>query len=283
MFQRADVLWLSEVEGSLPYHALGFDWHGFEPTLTCVDHDGNVEEFHLERTDYVISRKRRCVGRFEGDRYLACPSDAEVTRFVQCADCAEESFIPYQECIFEPKCDGELCDTDFCRREHILYLAFYDTRAKIGMSSTRRVRTRLIEQGADAYALIGAYPTRRSARTAEKEISSALRVPQAFRQDTLLKGLTRTLDAEGIEAKYASLSAALESRFGLRPEAIEWLDDYPLDLPLDEAPQLIDTPGRHKGDLLGLKGRWMIYRTSRLVALNMSDIPSRFLDMANRR
>ena len=283
MFQRADVLWLSEVEGSLPYHALGFDWHDFEPMLTCVDPDGSVEEFRLERADYVISRRRRCVGRFEGDRYHACPNDAEVTRFVQCADCAEESFIPYQECIFEPKCDGELCDTEFCKREHILYLAFYDTKAKIGMSSTRRVRTRLIEQGADAYALVGAYPTRRSARAAEKEISSVLRVPQAFRQDTLLKGLTRTLDVEGIEAKYASLSTALESRFGLRPETIEWLDDYPLQLPLDEAPQLVDTPGRHKGELLGLKGRWMIYRSSRLVALNMSDIPSRFLDMANRR
>ncbi len=280
MFERGDRIWLSQIEGSLPYHVLGFDWRGFKPTLTYVDKEGSVDGVDLGQVDYVISRRRQCVGRYDGDEYTRCPGNVEVTRFVQCADCAEESFIPHQECIFEPKCDGELCETEFCRREHMLYIAFYDTKAKIGMSSTRRVRRRLIEQGADAYALIGTYPTRRSARTAEKEISSALRVPQAFRYETLLNGLARKVDEGGIESRYASLSESLESRFSLRPEKIEWLDSYPLELPLDGVPHLVETPGRHKGAALGVKGRWMIYRSSRLLALNLADVPSRFMDVS---
>ena len=277
MFERADHIWLSEIEDNLPYHALDFDWQGFEPSLTCVDGRGVVVDLDLDTADYVISRRRMCIGRFEGDRYLKCPGAVAVTRFAQCAECAEETFIPHQECIFEPKCDGELCDVEFCKREHILYLAFYDTKAKVGMSSSRRLERRLVEQGADAFAVIGTYPTRRAARTAEKEISSALRVPQAFRQEALLKSLAVEVHVEGIEDRYSSLSSSLESRFGLKPERIHWLDKYPIKLPLSSVPHLADTPGRHRGEVVGLKGRWLIYRSSRLNALNLSDVPSRFI------
>lgn len=278
MFERADQIWLSEMEDSLPYHALYFEWDGFEPRLECMDESGNNIFINLGSVDYVIGRRRECVGRFDGERHIRCPGRAHVTRFTQCPECAEEAFIPHQECIFEPRCDGELCDdVDFCRREHILYLAFYDTKAKVGMSSSRRLERRLIEQGADAYAVLGAYPTRRAARTAEKEISSSMRIPQAFRQEALLRSLVHEVDVEGIEAKYSSLSQSLESRFDLRPEPIHWLDEYPVELPLESVPHLADTPGRHRGEALGVKGRWLIYRSSRLNALALSDVPSRFM------
>ncbi|UCE92093.1 MAG: DUF2797 domain-containing protein [Methanobacteriota archaeon] len=280
MFERADLVWLSQIEDSLPYHALDFGWRGFEPNLTCVDRDGAVTEMDLGEVDFVISRRRECVGRFDGDRYISCPRRAPVTRFAQCAECAEETFIPHQECIFEPKCDGELCDVEFCRREHVLYLAFYDTKVKVGMSSSRRLSKRLIEQGADAFSVIGSYPTRRSARTAEKEISSSMRVPQAFRQEALLKSLAREVDVTGIERRHSSLSESLESRFGLKAEPIQWLDRYPVELPLNSVPHLEETPGRHRGEAVGVKGRWLIYRSSRLNALDLSDVPSRFVGVA---
>jgi hypothetical protein len=129
--------------------------------------------------------------------------------------------------------------------------------------------------------VVGSYPTRLAARTAEKEISSRLRVPQAFRQETLLKSLAHGIDVEGIEGKYSSLSGSLESRFGLKPERLKWLDRYPVDLPLDGVPLLVDTPGRHRGETIGVKGRWLIYRSSRLSALNLSDVPSRFMSAAD--
>ncbi|MGB2581386.1 MAG: DUF2797 domain-containing protein, partial [Thermoplasmata archaeon] len=258
MFETADRLWLRQIESSLRYHAVEFQWEGFEPRLTCVARGGDdVFDIDLGQVDFVISDARECVGYFDGDSYTSCPNKTSVTRFAQCVDCAGESFIPFQECVFEPKCDGEICDMDFCRREHVLYLAFYDTKAKIGMSSTRRIERRLVEQGADAFAVVGAFPTRRRAREAEKQISSRLRIPQALRQEAVLNGFSRALDAAGIEERFHGLASSIESQFGLKVEGLRWVDAYPIDLPLDCPPQLRDTAGRHRGKLLGMKGKWL--------------------------
>ena len=279
MFTRADVLWLDDVEGRLPYHVLEYGWDGFSPHLCCLDtRTGQLlPDMSHDPVDLIVGRVRKCVGRFEGDVHIKCPDDANVTRFAQCASCAGESFIPHQECIFEPKCDGELCDVEFCRREHVLYLAFYCDHVKIGMSSTRRVERRLIEQGADAFAIIGTYPTRRKAREAEKEISAKLRIPQSYRQTQLLKDLTRPVDAEAIEGHLARLRASLLDRFGLEPEEVSRLDSYPIDLPLSTPPRLVETHGLHRGDLVGIKGRWLIFESNGLKALDLSDLPSRFV------
>ncbi|MCJ2532308.1 MAG: DUF2797 domain-containing protein [Candidatus Thermoplasmatota archaeon] len=279
MFETADRLWLRQVESSLRYHAVGFQWDGFEPSLTCVVRAGDeVFDIDLDHVDFVISDARECVGYFDGDSYTSCPNKASVTRFAQCADCAGESFIPFQECVFEPKCDGEICDMDFCRREHVLYLAFYDTKAKIGMSSTRRIERRLVEQGADAFAVVGAFPTRRRAREAEKQISSRLRIPQAFRQEVVLSGFSRAVDVTGIEGRFRGLASSIEAQFGLKVEELRWVDGYPIDLPLDRPPQLRDTAGRHRGKLVGMKGKWLVYDSGSINALNLWDVPSRFID-----
>lgn len=281
MFETADRLWLRHVESSLRYHAVGFQWEGFEPSLTCVARGGDeVFDIDLGQVDFVIGDARECVGCFDGDSYTSCPNKTPVTRFAQCADCASESFIPFQECVFEPKCDGEICDMDFCRREHVLYLAFYDTKAKIGMSSTRRVERRLVEQGADAFAIIGAFPTRRQAREAEKQISSRLRIPQALRQEAVLSGFSRVVDAAGIEARFLDLASSIEAQFSLGVEGLRWMDAYPIDLPLDRPPHLIYTAGRHRGKLLGVKGKWLVYDSGSINALNLSDVPSRHVDTA---
>ncbi|HUV61905.1 MAG TPA: DUF2797 domain-containing protein [Thermoplasmata archaeon] len=278
MFERADRIWLEQVEASLPYHAVDFEWHGFEPVLTCAGRSpGDVLDVDLGRVDYIISSQKECVGHFEDGRYIACPYNAAVTKFVQCAACAKEFFIPYQECVFEPKCDGERCDMDFCRREHVLYLAFYNTRVKIGMSSTRRVDKRLVEQGADAFALIGSFPSRLRAREAEKQISSEFRIPQAYRQETLLDGLDSPVDIAGIEESYSSLCASFETQQDITPGKLRWLKSYPIELPLDVKPKLRETQGRHRGEAVGVKGRWLIYRADGLNALNLADIPSRFV------
>lgn len=280
MFERADRLWLRHVEPSMRHHAIEFQWNGFDPELTCVERGGDeLTSVDLGKVDFVISEARECVGYFEGDSYVRCPSGAHVTRFVQCAQCAGESFIPFQECVFEPKCDGEICGTDFCSREHVLYVAFYDTKVKIGMSSTRRIERRLIEQGADAYSIVGSYPTRRRAREAEREMSSNLSVPQFLRQGTVLNAFTKAVDVSGIEERHRSLASTMESRFGIELEELHWLDEYPIALPLQRHPRPAETPGRHRGRLIGAKGRWLIYDSGTIQALNLPDIPSRFMDV----
>jgi hypothetical protein len=278
MFETADRLWLREVEPHLRYHAIEFQWSGFEPRLTCVVRDGReVVDLDLGTVDLVVSESRECVGYFDGDSYIPCSHRASVSRFSQCEDCAGESFIPFQECVFEPKCDGEVCGMEFCSREHLLYLAFYGTNAKIGMSSTRRIERRLIEQGADAFSVIGPFPTRRAAREAEKRMSADLGIPQAFRQEAVLSGFSRAVDTAGIEARHRDLAASFEGRFGCRVEEIHWLEDYPIELPLSRSPRLRSTPGRHRGRLLGIKGKWIIFDSGEVCALNLSDVPSRFV------
>ena len=278
MFVRGDQLLIEKNEDEFPLHAIEFHWDRFEPHLDCFDSGRNdVGELDLEDVGFAVSRKRVCVGRWDGDEYIPCPRQAPVEKYDQCPECAGVSFIPYQDCIFEPRCDGEICDLDFCRREHVLYVAFYDTRMKIGMSSTRRVERRLIEQGADAYSVIGKFGNRRRAREAEKDISSRLRIPQSHRQDILLRNFSRPVDVRGIEARHEALKVTLGEAYKLEPEPLRWLDGYPIELPLREAPKLVESWGMHRGELVGIKGRWLIFESGGLKALSLADMPSRFL------
>ena len=280
MFQRADQILAEEKEDEFALHALDFSWDGFVPSLTVYDSKvGEEVDFDVEDIDFFTSRKRTCIGRWIGGKYLSCPKNATVEKFVQCPDCSDESFLPrdHQNCVFEPECHGEICNLEFCKREHVLYIAFYDTRMKIGMSSTRRVEKRLVEQGADAFTVIGKLPNRLEARKAEKAISARLGIPQAFRQDEILRNFVRRIDTAGIEGRYEGIKITLGEIFQMSPENLRWLNGYPLELPLRATPKLQESWGKHKGELVGIKGKWLIYESDGLNALNLSDFPARFL------
>lgn len=278
MFQRADHIAAEDAEDNLPLHVIDFHWDGFDPHMECYDiGSGLISEFNLRDVRFSASKKKVCIGYWDDERYVRCPTQAHVTRFEQCAQCAGESFIPFQECIFEPKCDGEECDLEFCRREHVLYIAFYDTRMKIGMSSTRRVERRLIEQGADAFSIIGKFGSRKKAREAEKDISSRLKIPQFHRQERLLQNLARRVDCAGVEGRHEALSITLGEAYDLTPEPLRWLTNYPIDLPLRETPKLVPSQGRHEGGLVGMKGKWLVFESEGLKAISLPDLPARFL------
>lgn len=266
-------------EGAYPLHALEYHWDEFEPHLECYDtSEGEECELDLEELGFRVSKRKTCVGYWDDEgRYVSCPKDASVTKYSQCPDCSREVFLPDQDCLFEPKCNGEKCGLDFCSREHILYVAFYDTRMKIGMSSSRRVEKRLIEQGADAYSVIGKYKGRKTARDAEKELSRRLGIPQWYMQKDLLRNLTRPLDVEGIKGRLEGLRMTLGRSMNLTPEPLVLLRRYPIALPLPETPKLQDSHGEHSGEYVGIKGKWLIYRDRGLKALNLSDLPGRFV------
>jgi hypothetical protein len=269
--------WLSKESQTI--HALEFHWQEFEPHLLCYDTSEHEEcEFDLEDVDFSVSENKVCIGSWDDEgSYRPCPKQTPVTKFAQCQECSREFFIPDQECLFEPKCHGEKCDWEFCKREHMLYIAFYDTRMKVGMSSSRRIDKRLIEQGADAYSVIGKFPDRLEARETEKKISARLRIPQFYRQEVLLHNLTRPVDTMGIEGRLEGLRITLGEAFKLKPEPLKWLTRYPIDLPLRQVPRLEPSPGRHRGERVGIKGKWMVYESEGLKALNLSDLPARFL------
>jgi len=279
MFTRADQMLIEQSEDAFPLHVIEYYWKNFDPGVVVHDvRSGMISELDLDPVSIAVSKKRICIGLFDdhGD-YVKCPKAAPVTRFIQCADCSKEVFLPVQECVFEPRCEGERCDLDFCRREHVLYVAFYDTKMKVGMSSSRRVERRLIEQGADAFAIIGKRPTRLQARKLEKELSAKLGIPQWVKKESVLRNLSRKVDKRGIEGRYVGLKMTLDEMFALAPEPLHWLDGYPIKLPLEHVPHLQASWGMHKGKCVGMKGRYLIYNSDGLRALDLSDLPSRYV------
>jgi len=81
----------------------------------------------------------------------------------------------------------------------------------------------------------------------------------------------------GIEGRLEGLRITLGEAFKLKPEPLKWLTRYPIDLPLRQVPRLEPSPGRHRGERVGIKGKWMVYESEGLKALNLSDLPARFL------
>jgi hypothetical protein len=63
----------------------------------------------------------------------------------------------------------------------------------------------------------------------------------------------------------------------MTPERLKFLDRYPIQLPLSQAPTLQESWGKHSGAFIGIKGRWLIYDSDGVKAVNLSDLPSRFI------
>ena len=285
MFVRADLL-LAEGEVSTGgRHIIHFGWEGFEPVLLVYDRkDGSVDRLPFDDLDWSLSEGKWCVGSFGNDGYRKCPNARKVTNFDQCQGCAS-TWIPIQSCIYEPQCDGHRCESRICRREHTVYVAFFGNRAKIGMTTSRRLRERGIEQGADAIAPLVRKDNRLEGRKAEKDISARLRLPQSMQRKHVLEAQGCKVGDEGLEDRYRSYLETLSSRMEVLDAPLELLNEYPLGDLDGGAPLLVDVPGRHRGRTVGLKGKFLFYEdcSSRLRALELADLPGRFLKAPAKR
>ncbi len=271
MFVRADSLLREAPEGD---HLIGYHWHGFRPFVSIhPDGSGRPVQYRPENVDLSLSKEKTCVGRFEEGRYLPCPNRAKVSTFTQCRECAS-SWIPIQECVFDPQCGGERCDCEFCSREHLVYVAFLGRRVKVGMTSVGRLETRGIEQGADAIVPLVECQNRREARHMENLLSNRLGVPQRITQKQSLEAVAHPSVGTEVRSRYH----ALLDRCGGTCEPAEplFLEEYPIEK-LEREPRLTVTEGAHKGELVGMKGKFALYRSKGAVlALNMSDAVARW-------
>jgi hypothetical protein len=280
MFVRADRLLTEVNDGRFPKHAISFHWEGFVPHLVAYDNvDEQVVEIDLSRLDMTVSETRSCVGRFEED-YRPCPQQKIVRgSFDQCDACAE-SWIPRQECVFEPKCEGELCDCHFCKRPHLVYAAFYGRKVKIGMTSGSRMAERAIEQGADAIVALVDCENRFRAREMEKDISKFLVLPQRMTRADIIKQLASNITKDELEERYSKILESLQDRYFLRDDGLKMLDEYPMHLRLDEIPMETEAHGTHRGKVRGKKGRYLFFEDEddgTVKMLDLSDLPSRHL------
>ena len=192
MFVSADRL--MAMENGEKLHAISFDWEGYTPRfLTYSFGNARLQELELDAVSFTVSDGQYCTGSFRAEGYRPCPFRRQVVNFAQCEFCSR-SIIPIQKCLFDPICDGELCDWDLCRREHMVYIAFYGSKTKVGMTSSGRLTERLIEQGADAYFTVGTFHSRKAAREMEKKISRGLSIAQMHRSADLMNELQKGPD-----------------------------------------------------------------------------------------
>jgi len=246
-------------------HVISSVWDGFDHEMKV--YDGNsLEIIDTDEIKFNVSQEKICVGSFE-EGYTPCPEERIVDRFRQCEECAPET-IPNLECIFEPQ-DCEECEGGFCDETHAVYLAFHGILPKVGMTKKDRLRKRLIEQGADAYALLSTVEDRKKAREEEKRLSEKLDISQRISSKKKLKGMARRVDRKIIERKYRGV----KNRIPVGD--LVFLDDYPIDLPLRAKPRLRPVPGRHEGETVGLKGQFLIYENNGLQSLKISDLVGR--------
>lgn len=267
MFKRAKSL-LDEREkifSEEEVHVVSFRWDNYIPQLK-VYNGKRVEELDLGKIDINVSEEKICVGSFENG-YEPCLDKRHVDKFRQCRRCAPDS-IPRLDCVFEPgDCEG--CEGGFCEEEHAVYLAFHGKHPKIGMTRKERLKTRMIEQGADAYALLSTVGHRVRAREEEKELSSRLNISQSVGANKILKQMSRKLDKGLIRTKYRGV----RNRIAIGD--LKFLNGYPITEPLRAVPRLRAAPGPHKGEMVGIKGKFLIYENNGLQALDISDLPGR--------
>ncbi len=277
---RADRLLLGSNPESYPQHAVSFGWDGYKPLLEAFDvRNGKVMEIALDEIDWQISEERRCVGRYNPDGYLPCPSKKKVERFDQCESCASV-WIGHQECIFEPRCDGTMCDSEICRRRHVVYVAFHGDMIKIGMTSSSRLKERGIEQGADAIAPIVDCSNRMEARAVENQVSHLLKARQTVSKKESLRTILKATDAGLYESRYEGVLAQVSKVVPTKNAPLEVLDRYPVTFSDQGRVEVTKLEGRHVGNMVAIKGKFLVYRSKtskELKALHLSNMPSHFI------
>lgn len=151
----------------------------------------------------LILRKRGCAGRWEGDTYVHCDSDAAPF----CERCG--GILP-DPCVM---CRGECTKRDkTCTMEHSVYLAIFSPGlVKVGVSKTRRLETRLMEQGADIGLEIARFPDGEMARKRERELAATY--PDRVTFENKIEGLSQPVNSETLRMLYDRYDAERIMRF----------------------------------------------------------------------
>lgn len=285
------------------YHVLDYRWEGIDPVLITRRLDasegglvymGGLIRIALSKMSSIDLRAGRalyCVGRMEDGGHLHCDGREVAEGFAQCMVCLTQD-IPDPACIFEPQCHRGSCGAFFCRKSHVVYLAMYRHRMKIGMTQTDRVMERATEQGADLILPLARTKDRYSARALEGWLSSR-GIPESVPTSVVLKMLDRRLPLaemrekaleylENLRSQQVMLQDILRSRM-IRIETMPrdmpseplFPGPYPIPEKLEAAPRAIPAD-IVRGDVVGFKGKLGVIRSNgSLAAFKVGDLVGR--------
>jgi len=227
-------------------------WDPTTPKINCYDGSGkNLVDHHLDDLNIKVYRGKFCTGSFTEGGYRPCPDSAVSVKFDQCPKC---SFIPNQDCLFDPICDGELCDFPFCSKEHAIYLGFFNDLVKVGLTQTERVEKRAVEQGLDAHSVVATVGTRKRARELEHRLSKRLSIYQAPKRDEVIRRMVRGTDMEAIHTAFNRGRRELE-KLGLEVGDLTVMEHEPI----RGVFYTRDIVGVHRGTVKGARGKYLFY------------------------
>ena len=224
---------------------------GYEPSgrgsALLVGDDGAIERQPLEAGTslaYTLE-SRHCAGTIHDGDHLACkrPSTPYCEFHTSTWVCA--------------RCTGTcLKDEMDCYQEHAVYIAaFAPNTFKVGVTKSRRLETRLREQGADRAAHIHTVSNGRIAREIEAEIAE--RLVDRVHTPTKVASLAATVDETAWETTLAEFDVL--DRFTL---------DYGLECKRQPVPETIAA-----GTVIGVKGRLLILENGGTTyAVDMRDL-----------
>ncbi|MBN1391013.1 MAG: DUF2797 domain-containing protein [Candidatus Thermoplasmatota archaeon] len=306
--ERCARMTLDMVRHEVPYHVIGYSWEGGSPSWTLLSmrscggvltpsgdpFDIRAEE--MKEVNLRTSGSSYCVGRFDNGKYIPCPDHNMTSQFAQCNYCMSFE-IPDPSCIFEPHCSRGTCGAEFCQIEHVVYLTGFRERTKVGMTQLRRFETRGMEQGADVILPLLVLGDRYSARVMEWRISKLLGLPQSVPSSSKISGWGRPRDDAKILKRLSDLKIYLSSRWDeivsgvggevkIEKAPIEFeqgpvILKFPLEEPLPSPPRRYHNE-IVRGDVIGYKGNYLVFRSGGLWAWRIGETPGRIVYFSER-
>jgi hypothetical protein len=288
------------------FHVLDYHWAGIEPVLVLrvlspgeggFVYTGGLVRIPLSKVGMIDLRAGKalyCVGKV-GDDHIPCEGHECLEGFSQCNGCLTEE-IPDPECIFEPHCSSGGCGAFFCQKSHVVYLAMYRFRMKIGMTQTDRVMERATEQGADLILPLARTADRYSARALEKWLSSR-GIPESVPSSVVLKSLERKIPFSEMREEAVGYLEKLRSRQILLRDILKSrrirIEAMPRDMPSDvlvpgpyPIPDKLEATPRAipveivRGEVVGFKGKWGVVRShGSLAAFRVGDLVGRIAEI----
>ncbi len=211
-----------------------------------------LAELDISEDVSLVLGKRGCAGRRDGDGYVPC--DSGEAPF--CKKCSAPP-DPCVTCRGECKKPEKTCDT-----EHSVYLAIFSPGlAKVGVSKTRRLETRLMEQGADMGLEIARFPDGQLARRRERSLAATY--PDRATFENKVDGISQSVNGETLDAIYRRYDAGRVMRF-------DYFREKPRMKPIVLAPhENMAVSGR----VIGIKGQALVLeKGNTLYALNLDGI-----------
>ncbi|MFT7621349.1 MAG: hypothetical protein ACI9WU_000510 [Myxococcota bacterium] len=247
----------------MQHQVVGYGWRDGSPELRLRDRDPIAIQGDLA---FSLVDKRHCIGWRDrtgpASQLRPCPT-LDDTSGVQCGSCSRRE--GFWACM---TCDGFECPAlqpsmlDYCRGEHVLYLAcFGGNSVKVGTASGPRRVARLIEQGPLAAGHIARAPGPVIKQMEALAVRAGL-VEAVRRSRKWQEYQSRATQAEGrrrIERAYRMVLDRLPEHYHEHLHAPDWV-------PLEAGPQglhntqmiRIEPGDKVAGRVLGARGHVVI-------------------------